>query len=389
MVEGSDDSDTKQSIINVFYIGDCFYYTSGVVPYIHLKEEPPFRLAAIPTWSLDLMRSMRHYMPRTYQDHIEKNDVVLMSDAVRDVFKPDLLKWFRDGVVEEGQGLLMIGGLGSFGAGKGMPSWGGSPIEEIMPCSFVDQEFYEGLGLVFPVPVDARHEFCAPLPWNEASPFAGLNIVVLKQGAVEILRPVVTMGLVRGPLLASWQIGEGMGLAHTPDLTYAWVGSFGDWEYYGDYCINLVYLLAQREVPQDISLAHAARTAMQNYAQEKALLVAMAEFVARFGANPRRIEQGIAEVVEMKIDADTHYVKQDFVAVLTKLGEIGTRIRQLGEEATELKNNALMWVFIAEWFIVTATFMIAGYVLWSLMIRRRLYRDIQVTRLQERTEEAA
>lgn len=116
------------------------------------------------------------------------------------------------------------------------------------------------------------------------------------------------------------------------------------------------------------------------------MLVAMAEFVDRFGVNPRRIEEGIAEIVEIRTEADVHYIDQDFVAVLTKLDEIRSRIRQLGEEAIRLKNNALMWVFISECFIVTTTLMITGYILWSLMVRRRLYRDIRVTRLQESSQ---
>jgi hypothetical protein len=142
-------------------------------------------------------------------------------------------------------------------------------------------------------------------------------------------------------------------------------------------------MAAQIMVPQDTNLVHAARTAMQDFSQERALLIAMTEFIDRFGANPKVIEEGISDIIEMKAEADIHYLNQEFVSALEKLGEMRTRARELGEEATELKNAALMWVFIAEWFMVTATLMITGYVLWALMVRRRLYRDIKVTRLAD------
>jgi uncharacterized membrane protein len=369
--------------IDILYFGDAFFYSTGAVPYTHLREEPAFRLSAIPTWSLEEMRARRHYLPRTYEHHVSEYDVVLMSDATRYVFEPQLLEWFKLGVIQDGQGFLMVGGLNSFGGGKGALSWGGSAIEEVLPCQCLDQQFHENRGLLFPVPVDPDDEFCTALPFEEAKAFTGMNTVEPKQGSTEILRPVVSIGTVRGPLLLSWKLGEGIGLAHTPDLTYAWVGYFGDWEYYGDYCINLIYHLAQQGIPQDITLVHAARTAMLNYAVEKTLLVEMAEFVGRFGANPRKIEEGIADVVEMKGEADAQYLDQNFVEVLSTLDEIRARVRQLGEEATRLKNAALLWVFMAEWLVVTATLMITGYVVWSLMIQRRLYRDIRPTRFSE------
>jgi uncharacterized membrane protein len=374
--------ETIDEITHIFYIGDAFAYS--ITPYYHLKEEPPFGMTAIPTYNLDLMRAMRHYMPRTYEDHVEKNDVVLMSDAVRDLFNPNMVDWIGRGVIEAGQGLLMVGGWGSFGAMVGLPSWSGSKIEEALPCLSVDQTAYEGSGVLFPLPIDPKHEFCAPLPWKRAPPFDGMNTVIPKQGSVEILLPRATIGTAQGPILVYWEVGRGTGLANTPDLTYGWVGSFGEWEFYGDYCVNLIYMLARLGVPQDTSLVHSARTAIQNYVHERELLIGMAEFIDSFGANLRPIEKGLGEIAEMKAWADSQYIDQDFLGAIDTLNDISARVLQLGEEATRLKNRALLWVFIAEWFTVTATLMITGYIVWSLMIRRRLYRDVVSTKLVER-----
>ena len=46
-----------------------------------------------------------------------------------------------------------------------------------------------------------------------------------------------------------------------------------------------------------------------------------------------------------------------------------------------MKDRALMWIYIIEWFTVTATLFISGFLLWTLMVRRRLYGEVGVTRL--------
>lgn len=371
---------TEERTVNIFYLGDSFAY--AVTPYFPLRDEPPFRLTAVPTYSLDLLRAMRHYLPRTYQDYVDSHDVLLLSDTVRSYYQPAILEIFKRGVMEGGQGILMVGGYGSFGAMVGLPSWEGSPVADVLPCISLDQRAYDGLGSLFPVPVDPDHEFCKPLPWERVPGFLGMNTVVPKEGSVQILRPVANLGVADGPVLVYWETGAGTGLAHTPDLTYGWVGPFQEWEFYGDYCVNLIYLLYRLGVPQDTALVHAARNAMYAFAQERALLIGMAEFVDRFGANPRPIEQGVAEIAKLKAAADVLYMDQDFLGALGKLTEIRLEVRRLGEEAIKLKDRALLWVYVSEWLAVTATLMVTGYVVWSLMVRRGLYRDVQITRLR-------
>ena len=53
--------------------------------------------------------------------------------------------------------------------------------------------------------------------------------------------------------------------------------------------------------------------------------------------------------------------------------------------ALEAKDAALFWVFVTEWLVVTASGMICGVVVWALMVRRRFYREVEVTRLTLRS----
>jgi hypothetical protein len=51
------------------------------------------------------------------------------------------------------------------------------------------------------------------------------------------------------------------------------------------------------------------------------------------------------------------------------------------EVADRVKGNALLWIYITEWLVTTATVMFCGFVLWTLMVRRRLYAEVGTTRL--------
>ena len=55
---------------------------------------------------------------------------------------------------------------------------------------------------------------------------------------------------------------------------------------------------------------------------------------------------------------------------------------EIEEDAIELKNRALLWVYVIEWLAVTGTGMVCAFVLWSIMVRRRLFKEVRTTRLK-------
>ena len=58
-------------------------------------------------------------------------------------------------------------------------------------------------------------------------------------------------------------------------------------------------------------------------------------------------------------------------------------MESLLDEALRLKDHVLVWIYLIEWLTVTGVFLVAGFTLWTLMIRRRLYREVAVTRIVE------
>jgi hypothetical protein len=48
--------------------------------------------------------------------------------------------------------------------------------------------------------------------------------------------------------------------------------------------------------------------------------------------------------------------------------------------ALEARDAALFWIFVTEWLVVSGTGLICGFAIWTLMVRRRMYREVGITR---------
>ena len=86
------------------------------------------------------------------------------------------------------------------------------------------------------------------------------------------------------------------------------------------------------------------------------------------------------DIESRHLEAAGLYLTQDFEGardILTPLlGEFG----EVDVELLEAKNRALFWVYLIEWMAVSSTCMITAVVLWTLMIRRKLYRSVSTTK---------
>jgi hypothetical protein len=77
-----------------------------------------------------------------------------------------------------------------------------------------------------------------------------------------------------------------------------------------------------------------------------------------------------------------YYLEQDYAATISYMESMSERIIAITERAIKLKNETMVWVYTSEWLAVTGISLVAGTSLWSLMIRRRLYKEMGSTRLR-------
>jgi len=376
--------------IGILYIGDI----ARSAPFREMVSDPLFSITFVSAslrgfggWDIsDVRRAVRMYMPRTYSD-LRDYDVIVLSNANRFAVGPHNIELLANGVGEAGTGLLMSGGWESFGGGFGNPSWGDTSIGRFLPTEdVVDTWVQYPRGYLFLVIDRKDHELMRSVIWHGQS--LGVqnmwndfhhNLVRAKPGT-EVLAHVRNMGFDDHPAMVTWEV-------ENRTRTFALTGEIhtfsrpGIWDYSLDFGSNLMIYLDGRPVPQDVELVHRVRQMMTEVRTRKSVLLGLLDFCESAGANTGKVMRRIDQVDGMISATMPEYLDLHFGAMLEAYRQADQMLGGIEEEAIKLKNRALLWVYIVEWLGVTGTLMICGLVLWSLMIRRRLYAPVGITRI--------
>jgi len=126
---------------------------------------------------------------------------------------------------------------------------------------------------------------------------------------------------------------------------------------------------------------HRLRRLYFDYNVERSLLTGLLDFIDGFGANTQGVHAQMDEVDRLKQSSFDRYRAYDFADATEIMESAMSRFADLRDDAMDLKDRALLWVYLTEWVAISGTFLACGFVLWSLMVRRRLYREVTTTRL--------
>jgi hypothetical protein len=157
---------------------------------------------------------------------------------------------------------------------------------------------------------------------------------------------------------------------------------FMKWEYYGDYAINMMLFLAGRKLPEDIEVVYLVRRRMRQVADDLNMLISLIEMVEKFGGSGFELNQLVVEIQGERREAVGLYVEANLDDSLRAMGEVLGMIEDSMDEAIKVRNEAAFWIFVTEWAVVSGTSMLAGVAIWVLMVRRRLYKKVEITRLR-------
>ena len=113
------------------------------------------------------------------------------------------------------------------------------------------------------------------------------------------------------------------------------------------------------------------------------MILHVMDWADNFGANILPLTEKLYEVEAEAETAVGYYLEQDYATTIASMEEVTEKISAITREAVDLKDEAMFWVFLSEWLTITSTGVVAGTVVWSLMIRRRVYRAVGTTRLRE------
>ena len=357
-----------------------------------MRTEPIFSMTFVAAtygwggWDMyDIQRAIRLYMPRTYQELVTKYDVIMLDNANRGNIPTRQLELLARAIEEGNSGLVMGGGWESFGgSGPAHPPWGETSLGELLPVEDIVGTWAESGRLVI---VDWDHEYISSIPWDRRGAFMERwhhNKVKVKSGAKLLANADSNTLPFPGethPMFITWDLPGGSRVfACTGNFVFIGGVSLIPWEYYGDAFSNLAIYLDGRPVPQDVELVHSVRTMSFQIKTRGSMLLSLLEFTEGFGANSRDIMVQLDSVNEMMAGVMQDYIDLRFEEVLGVYRDVEGILVSLEGEAIELKNRALLWVYVIEWLAISGTGLIAGFILWSVMVRRRLYREAGGTR---------
>jgi len=377
--------DPETHMVRVLYIGD----TLAAGPYQVYQFDPLISVTPIHgnvygLGSTLVQRAIRLYLPRNEATMVSRYDIIGLDDTTWVYFPTNFIAWMVEGCRENAMGLFMGGGFEAFGGGVGFPSWDDTVLYDVMPVTGTSNyPSWDGRNIVTK-PDDV---FIRSVPWDEYDQhnmFDGYNVVQLKQGAIElsqVTRIGSTEGGIKDPGWVWWDIGNGRFFASAPGFGGGSADmGFIRWKHYSDFVSNMGYFLAGLTPPSDINLLYATRQRFKDIYDETQVITGTIDFISKFGADTRKVDSKLSEADARLADARARFVDLELVESKQIADEVFQILQNAYSLALDARDVAMYWIFVTEWLVVSATGLICGFAVWTLMIKRRLYREVKVTR---------
>ncbi len=323
-------------------------------------------------------RFVRIYIPRTEGKLIEQYDVIELFDFVPYVLEPQHLQWMRDAVHDHGLGLALTE-MGWYAitdwTGNDAAAWMATVVYDAYPCDLV---------------LNVQNRASAYMDIRERTPLVDLPgfektpMTVRAGHGIEVARPGSVVHAV-------WRTGKedaivsgAYGLGRTVMIPMGWdnvpVETRNNWDCFGDFVLNHAYHLAQVKIPEDLAMIHELRENFARYLAERTMADWLLEFVSKFGANTRSVEAMLADLHREKEDAEDLYLQEDYSKASDAMAQVLQGFRRISDESVKIRRRALLWVHVTEYLAVTGTCILTSFLVWALMVKRRLYRDVSVTK---------
>lgn len=369
----------KQRLI---WVGEVTGYNDMFIDMI--PNDPRFELISVVPCTLTILpydqavRFVRIYLPRKYSALKESTDGMLFHDYSPKVMTTKYLEWFRQGV-EDGIGLCLVEFAQRISA-CGMEYWQDTTLYDAFPADLyhncveaVDGRQYYRIVQNGPI-VDFPEIEKRIINWGhhgDLIPRDGTTVWARWRGR-------------KTPALVSREYGEGTVLHYNHGWDTMPEDMKRHWRYLPDYIFAHLSFITGLPYPDDLELTHEVRALFAGLSDQTRMAISVIEFIEKFGANAREFENKLADMHEDQLEAEQAYMEGDLQTAADILDEANEKVTEISSDMMRAKNRAMFWIFVVEWLAVTATGMITGFVLWTVMVRRRLYREVQATRLSQR-----
>jgi len=342
----------------------------------------------------EMRRFIRIYFPRSYRE-LEGYNVILFSSVVTTMYTDTQLEWLFRAMRDGGScGIADTGGMMAKSPLMYMP-WADSVVSEAFPCDADETAALFGYG-------DAPNigSFKVRLNRNVSgpvfTPFLPYGIERWRgaSGRIMVPREAATIwgwmqytqyaGRQTSPWVLSWRYGKALtwSIADAPRYPFwsRYEVGWSDNDFGTDMWLNMMYLGAGWRLITDVALVHTARSSFRNYHEARQSLISMLDFIETFGAKTDALVRSIGDADLGVEEARDVYVRQEYENAQKKMERAIQKLNEISDRAVQVKKKALLWIYAVEWLSVTGAFMISGLILYSLLVKRRLYRESGLTK---------
>jgi hypothetical protein len=379
---------------NFLLIGQVFPQDCPVPAW--LDDEPSFKYVIIATdptgmafsgLTPELARKyVRLYFPRTKQDLLENYHFAVFPDSNIKPFSSTQIEWMREAFQEGGMsGFITLGGdLANYGR-LYFYDWQSSVLHDVLPIRLTSEQDAGSGSFSISILRDDPPVISMFRPLGIEEHVAGGYAMPVPREAARVWANAEPLGFGRPtPWLISWEPGTQGGTfwVTADDLDHGWWWPFGlnPNPYAQDVFLNIVFHSFGRPLPDDIELVHEVRTGFEIFRRSRLLILGTTELAEKFGANTYKVEEAMAGLNEMQDRAREEYSSGEYETALGTLDDAATEADRILKLAFRLKDEAMFYAYVIQWLVTSGTLLLSGSVLYSLMVRRRLYRDIESTR---------
>jgi len=368
--------------IRCLYLGDPWSFVENRLVLDWIRAEPRLGIVVVPCdlevmMRRDAVRFTRLYLPRTFSDYNSSYDVLLPNNISPMVIEDHILNFFPTGIEDEGMGCYLVG-FDFWGGTNDIGFWKGLTFYDLLPCDIdTDTYHYPEDGKIFYKILQIDPLFNLPGELNNIPMFDNRGGDILpRQGSVV---HAIWSGR-KTPAVVTGSYGRGT----TLQLDQAWndfpIESMLEYRYFPDLIYNQLFFVVGVDPPLDVELAHRTRELFIDTRTRKKVTLSLIEFIDTFGAKTGEIEDQVASLEDVVREAERKYLRGEHAAASSLLNSVLERYEEMDSRITAVKERALLWIYLTEWIIVASTSMICGAMVWTLMVRRRLYHEAGTSR---------
>lgn len=371
-------TDPQTGRVRILFLGEVAGDNALFLGWI--ATDPQFVLTRVPLSiehisMAEALRFARIYLPRSQEDLATRYDVTVFEDFTPVVIPTHVFDWIQSSI-SEGMGIALIELVNWVGIGNDIDKWIALDFYRVFPAEVVLNDVGAQFG----------RTYYKVLNHNGPLDLPGVESVPLNRGhhGDMIPRPGSTTEAIwsgrQTPCMVTSTYGDG----HALHLGHGWDNIPDEpryhYAYMIDYIFNQLFYIADLPYPEDLPLVHRIRTMFVSFEDRRKGTMGVVDFVERFGANAVEALQLLDSTEVGHQRANSMYLSGRYEEASDALDGLLDQFTKIDQELMRAKDRALLWVYTIEWVSVLAVTMVCGSVLWILMVRRRLYREVYVTR---------